>query len=85
MRRLVFAFARWVLGIHEYQPVEAAPGTFPPPRVRKSIWHNARGNGHGPGLSTPPDPKIEALVREHRQIRQMLADAARRCGRRSGA
>jgi hypothetical protein len=65
-----------IVGISEY-----APGAYPHAKVRKPTWHGTRGNGHTPGLQMSMHPVIERLSREHRLIRQMLADAARRCGR----
>jgi hypothetical protein len=64
---------RHILGIRDY-----APGPHPHARVRKPTWHGARStNGHAPGLDVIPDPAVARLAREHRLIRQMLADAAR--------
>lgn len=61
------------IGIHDYVPHH--PLRAP---VRKSIWHSARGNGRGlAGLHIPTDPTVERLAREHRIIRQMIADTAR--------
>jgi hypothetical protein len=68
-----------IIGIHEYTPSVPLRAL-----VWKSKWHNARGNGHGPGLRIPADSLVERLSREHRIIRQMLADAARRCSRGQG-
>jgi hypothetical protein len=66
-----------IVGISGY-----APGTYPHAKVRKPTWHGARStNGYAVGLQAPIHPVIERLSREHRIIRQMLADAARRCER----
>jgi hypothetical protein len=82
MMRWLLARLRRFLGLHAYTPPappEYEPMAFPPAKVRKPTWHGARGNGHAPGLEVFPNPVIEALTRKHRIIRQMLADAARRC------
>ena len=70
---------RSAIGITEY-----VPGSRPHARVRKPTWHGARGNGSGvaslPPLVLPAHPVIDRLAREHRLIRQILADDARRDG-----
>jgi hypothetical protein len=66
---------RRAIGIHAYTPSVPLKAL-----VRKSIWHNARDNGHGPGVRVPPDPVVERLAMEHRIIRQIIEDARRvRC------
>ena len=73
---------RAVLGIRPY-----TPGPIPHARVRKPTRFGARGNGHtaGPiGLEIPAGRLIDTLAREHRIIRQLLGDAARRCVRGPG-
>lgn len=69
---------RRLVGISEY-----TPGPIPHARVRKPTRFGARGNGHAayPGIPITSDPLAESIAREHRLIRSLLADMARRWGR----
>jgi hypothetical protein len=68
---------RRLLGIHEWHPDMPDHGL-----VRRSIHYGARGNGMLPRDDRrSSDVVIDRLEREHRIIRQMLADTARRCSR----
>jgi len=68
---------RAALGIHPYRP-----GAMPPARVRRSIGYGARGtNGHTSGLDglTPAERRVlENLIQEHRLLRGVTEDMARR-------
>ena len=65
---------RHFVGIYPY-----VPGDHPHARVRKPTRYGTRGNGHAPsGPPVPTHPAIEDLAREHRIIRQIIDDAARR-------
>lgn len=75
--RWVTNVMRRTLGIHEYVPGMSAPRAL----VRKPTWYGARGNGRLAGL--PPQavhPVIDRLTRQHRSIRQMIADMRRTGG-----
>ena len=74
---------RSLVGITEY-----VPGPHPRARMRRPTKYGARSRDYvnGAGYPTAPsgDPFIENLVREHRLIRQILHDEARRRSRGQG-
>lgn len=75
MRRMLVLLRR-LLGIRDY-----VPGAIPPALVRRSTRYGARGNGHMAGLPPQPvHPVIDHLTRQHRAIRQMIADVRKRGG-----
>lgn len=69
---------REVLGIADY-----LPGPIPHARVRTPTRFGSRGNGRAAlaGIYATPDPAIAELAREHRLIRDLLADIDRIRGR----
>lgn len=61
---------RHIVGISDY-----VPGSYPHSRVRRPTRYGARSrNGHAPVATTEPQAVVADLAREHRLIRQILAD-----------
>jgi hypothetical protein len=71
---------RRLLGIRDWHPDMPDHGL-----IRRTMHYGARGNGMLPREDQrSADIVIDRLTREHRIIRQMLVDVARRCGRGHG-